>query len=254
MKNLVLFLITLLLFQPVIAQEEELPEEYHSGVQRFINCIKSKDVATLSGLVNYPLRRNYPIPSISDSAEFVARFSEVFDDSLVSLISNSNVKKDWSEVGWRGIMIANGALWLDSDGKLIRVNYQSEVENVKEKELIEKDRNSLYPALQDYEKPELILETKKFRIRIDEMQDGTYRYASWNIIKPMSEEPEIVLKNGIVNFLGSGGNHEYVFTNEEYKYICSVNILGMEESAPADLTVMKGRKKVFQQDAIIVLP
>ena len=253
MKKLILFVVGVLVFQLVNAQEK-LPEEYRDEVQHFVDCIQKKDIAALSALISFPLKRSYPIPSIKDSAELRLRFSEVFDDSLVAMITSSDIDNDWSEVGWRGIMIANGALWLDTDGRLLRVNYQSVVEALKEKELIEKDRNAVHPSLKEFEYPEMVLETKKFRIRIDAMSDGTYRYASWGINKQMSEEPDLILKNGVVNFLGSGGNHEYVFVSGDFKYICSVNILGSDETPPADLVVLKKDKRILYEDATIVSP
>ena len=253
MMKFVLFVVAIFVFR-IGNTQEKLPAEYRDEVGHFIDCIKKKDIAALSGLISFPLIRSYPIPSIKDSSELRLRFAEVFDDSLVAMITSSDIDNDWSEVGWRGIMLANGALWLDTDGKLLRVNYQSAVEASREKELIEKDRNAVHPSLREFEYPDVVLETAKFRIRIDGMPDGTYRYASWGINKQMSEEPDLILKRGVVNFLGSGGNHEYVFVSGDFKYICSINILGTDETPPADLVVLKKGKRILYQDATIVRP
>ena len=48
--------------------------------------------------------------------EFNKRFSEVFDKILIDKIANSKIEQ-WSEAGWRGIMLDNGVLWMaNSDG------------------------------------------------------------------------------------------------------------------------------------------
>jgi hypothetical protein len=38
------------------------------------------------------------------------RFDEVFDDALLKNIVNSDIEKDWDDVGWRGIMMSRGGL------------------------------------------------------------------------------------------------------------------------------------------------
>ncbi len=254
MKKFALFVFGAFLFQPVIAQDEELPLEYHDEVQYFIDCVKKKDVTALNELISYPFKRAYPIPSIKDSAEFRARFSEVFDDSLIALITTSNVKKDWSEMGWRGIKLESGSVWIQFDGSLHAVNYQSKTEKAMQAELIEQERKLLYVSLQDFASPDLIIETSKFRIRIDEMSDGTYRYASWGINKQVSDKPDLILKNGILEFDGSGGNHHFVFKNKNYEYICWIFMLGSDETPDARLEVLAGEKEILNQEASIIRP
>lgn len=94
-------------------------------VQNFIHTIESGDPQAISELVHYPLRRGASTPAIGDKAEFIARFDEIFDENILKIITNSNPATDWSEVGWQGIMLLDGEIWLDYDGKLIAVNYAS---------------------------------------------------------------------------------------------------------------------------------
>jgi len=212
----------------------------------------SKNKEKISLLVNYPLNRQYPIPPIKNKNEFIKRFEEVFDNNLITMISNSKVKKDWSQVGWRGIMLLNGEIWLDYDGKLIATNYQSASEQSKQKKIINLDRTILNSSLRDFLSPICVLETSKYRIRIDEMKDGGYRYASWKIQQSMAEKPEMIVLNGKVEFHGSGGNHTYIFNSEDYSYECDIVELGEDEnSPPAVLRVKKGEKILLNQNAKI---
>lgn len=47
-------------------------------------------------------------------------------------------------------------------------------------------------------------QTEKFTIRIDELDDGHYRYASWAKGKTLADKPDLVLKNGTVRVEGTG--------------------------------------------------
>ena len=67
----------------------------------------------------------YPIPDIKDEAELINRFDEVFNDELTAVIASSNIDTDWDSVGWRGIMLNSGVMWVDTDGKIIAVNTQN---------------------------------------------------------------------------------------------------------------------------------
>ena len=53
----------------------------------------------LSKLIDFPLRREYPIPSLKNEAEFQRYFQIIFDDSLKHSIMTATTE-DWSEVGW----------------------------------------------------------------------------------------------------------------------------------------------------------
>jgi len=135
MRNTLTLILFLFVYNSCLAQE--LKKEYQDVVLTFINYIKDNNTEKLKTLTSYPLKRAYPLSSIHDEIEFIKRYNEVFDDSLKSKIIESNLKKDWSSVGWRGIMLNNGTLWLDYDGKLLAVNYQSNFEQIKKAKLIE---------------------------------------------------------------------------------------------------------------------
>ncbi|MBU2996652.1 hypothetical protein KO500_09405 [Cellulophaga baltica] len=250
MKIKLLFI--LFFFVSNLSKAQELETKYHDIVSIFAESIKTRNIEKLKTLIAYPLTREYPIPDIKNEIEFEKRFDDVFDDKLINEISSSNLYNDWSAVGWRGIMLNNGTLWLDYDGKLIAVNYQSDIEAGLRAKLIETDRNAIHYSLTTFKNPELILETKKFRIRIDELEDQTYRYASWSINSGMDLKPDLVLKNGQWIREGTGGNHSYEFTNGNYKYICSINVIGTSESAPANLIVYKNDERILIQNAQIV--
>ena len=149
-------------------------------------------------------------------------------------------------------MFDHGVLWLDYYGKLIAVNYQSEVERNKSEKLIESDKILIHSTLRHFEQPKLLLETEKFRIRIDELSNGAFRYASWSIKSTINEKPELVIESGNWMPEGNGGNNKYEFINGDYIYECSINVVGTDETPPADLTVYKNEKEILDQASKII--
>jgi len=70
------------------------------------------------------------------------------------------------------------------------------------------------PSLRDYVCLAKQLETRRNKIRIDLMEDETYRYAAWETGDDIIDEPEIIILNGIFDEELSS----YVFMNEGYEY------------------------------------
>ncbi|WP_196894412.1 hypothetical protein [Aureivirga marina] len=248
------YLVILLLLLSFKINAQNLNKEQEKLVQKFIQYFEKEDIDGLKKIVRYPLRRKKTIPSIKSEREFVKRFKQVFDNSLIHDIVNSDIQKDWDKVGSDGIMFNNGALWLDLNGNLISVNYKSlkEVEMIKE--INKKSAKGVYKSLKEFKKHILVLETKELRIRIDQMPNGKYRYASWPIHSKMTDKPSVVLENGSKNFDGSGGNHYYLFYDNDtyWTYECSINVLRSNETAPATVGIFEGDSQVSMDDAKIL--
>ncbi len=247
MRKQIYIYFLLFTFQNLCSQA--LTMEQQNLISHFISLVKQKDKIKLAEFVTYPLSRQKPLPSINTKKEFIERFDEIFDDTLISIISNTDPKKDWSEVGWRGITFGSGLLWLDTEGKLIGINYESQAEKLKKEKLLKSIKKKLYKRIQNFKRPCSIIETDQFRIRIDELHDGSFRYSSWNIKKSMGEKPDLILTGGLIEFDGSGGNHNYIFKNEEYTYEVTITILGDGSEYDANLTIYKNEKEIFNQPA-----
>jgi hypothetical protein len=181
----------------------------------------------------------------------------VFDEVLIEQIATSDLAKDWSMEGWRGITFSNGELWLSEDGKIRTISYRTEKEEKLRKALIEKQKLTLHESIRVYEHPILEWKTKKFRIRIDYLGEHRgkhiYRYSSWGADKQTSAKPDLVLVKGKVVFEGSGGNHYYEFTNGKHIYRCDVCVLGRDDSPSGSLEVYKGDKLILSEAVVEVL-
>ncbi|MFA7259249.1 MAG: hypothetical protein WC013_06985 [Aeromonas bestiarum] len=243
----------LLAMAPARADEAPLAAEYRPLVQKVIDAAKARDHKALARQMKYPFKQEYPIPVIKNSSEMVVRFDEVFDDAILNSIASSRVGLDWQTMGWRGIMLGSGEVWLDFDGKVIAINHQTAQAAKRKAELVAKQKSDLYPGLREYQRPELMWQTEKFTIRIDELGDGRYRYASWTKGKALSDKPDLVLKNGTVRVEGTGGNHTYQFKSGPYRYECVVTVLGEQGAPTGELVVYQNEVAIAHQPVIKVL-
>ena len=244
-------LLTFLILSGTIAfgQNSELKKEQIQSIQRLINTIKTNNKTKIADLIYYPLRREYPLKDVKDKNDFIQRFDDIFDKYFLGRLAKSKIS-DWSEVGWRGIMFDNGTLWIDDDGKIVTVNYQSPKEKQLLIKAIQSDKNQLPKSLQDFERSVYLIFTKKYKIRIDETKEGIYRYAAWKI-KNLKREPDIIIENGVLEFQGSGGNHTITFNNNGYTYTVSINELGTVDTPDATVEVSKQDKTLLTEDGKI---
>ncbi len=106
-----------------------------------------------------------------------------------------------------------------------------------EKELILADKKRIHENLREFERPVGVLRTKNHTIRIDNLGDNKYRYASWKNNKSMNNKPDLILTDGICNVDGSMGNHFYSFENGDYLYQCFIWM--NDDKNPATLMIYK---------------
>jgi hypothetical protein len=250
MKNVI---ITLCLTFNTIFALAQGDKNRQKVVAEFINYIKKNDREGLAKKIAFPFEREYPIPAIKNKADFLKRYKEVFDDNLVKQIVNSDPAKDWHDGGWRGIVFNDGEIWLDLDGRLLEVNGDSEAEKKIKAKMLAEDKKAVHTSLKDFKMPLYVLKTAKYLIRIDLLNNDTYRYASWKTSAKMTDKPDIVMTGKTVRSDGSGGNHSYIFKKGDYTYECAIITIGAEDSPPAMLTVFQGKKEILSQKAVVVL-
>ncbi|UPZ16728.1 hypothetical protein [Flavobacterium humidisoli] len=245
-------LFTILIFNSSFLIAQDLKPEYQKFISKFILEVKNSDKEAIAKRIKFPFKREYPIPSVKDKADFVKRYDQIFDKVLIEKITKSNPAKDWSEVGWRGIMLNQGDLWIDTDGKIITINHQSDEELKLKNSLIAAQKKNVNSSISNFKEPVAILETSKFRIRIDDLGNNKFRYVSWGIKNQMTDKPDLVIENGVFYADGTGGNHHYEFKKGNFRYVCHFIVLGEKDSPPAVLTVYQSGKEILSQDAKIV--
>nr|WP_294931552.1 hypothetical protein [uncultured Flavobacterium sp.] len=251
MKKINVFLLGLICWTSFVSGQDLKPE-YQKFIKTFISNVKNDKKEDVASMISYPFKREYPIPEVKNKADFVKRYSEIFDATLKNEIIKSNPAKDWSEMGWRGIMLNQGTIWIDTDGRLISINHQSEFEKDLKDKINAKEKTKLHASIAKFKAPECLLETIKFRVRIDDLGNNNYRYASWSIKKEMNEEPDLIITKGQLVLDGNSGNHRYEFKKGQYIYECNISPLREKGTAPANLTIYQNKKVILSQDAEIV--
>lgn len=216
-------------------------------VDDIILTFKSNNKIKIANMISYPLYREYPIPEINNTQEMLARFEEVFDEYFISKIAKSRAA-DWSRVGWRGVMYSDGELWLDDDGKLNTVNYQTPFEKNRLETIILRDKNIIHESIKSFIEPILVGVTNDYRFRIDlikeqeNIDDLAFRLAVWKINDRMCDKPFAILLG--TEDHGSEQISFYEFKNGEMKYTYD------EEQ----LTIYKDDQEITSQDVTILSP
>lgn len=244
-----LFLVSMVLVPNVNAEKPTA----NKFVDELKDILRSGDKIKLAKKI-VPLQRDYPVPDIETEADFIKRYDQIFDENLVDAILNSSTQFDWDELSSRYLRLrSDHGVWMDFEGKIIKIDYIPEKGKEYEKMLIDEIKESLHSSLSDLDSPVLYLETKDFKARVDKLKKSGYRFACWSINNGINKKPDLILEKGVLENYGNGGNHAYVFTNNDLKYKVEFELLGSAESdLGVFLRVENGNKIIFDQKTKII--
>ena len=251
MKQILYALASLIFIACMFNNATALEKDHYDykAISNIIKTVKTGNKNKIATLFRYPLKRRYPVPAIKDEQEMVKRFNEIFDAYMLNAIKKSDIKDDWSQVGWRGIMLNGGDLWFNGK-KIYVVNYRTALENQIDQKIIQNQKLTLHASIKDFIRPVLEWDTKKFHLRVDKMAPTSFRYAVWKKGVSTSKKPDLILLNGIVDYEGTGGNHYYTFQNGGYSYKVDVIRMGSADSPPGRLQVYKGENRILSEDVV----
>lgn len=119
--------------------------------------------------------------------------------------------------------------------------------------MIDREKENLHNSLKTFESPTYKIKTKNYLIRIDELTNNKYRYASWKISDKETSKPDIILNDGELEFEGSGGNHVITFVQGKYTYKVYRNIIGEESTPDITLEIEKNGKTILSEDGTLKL-
>lgn len=240
----------------------DLTPEQKVVVQQFIQHFKNNDVNAIVQLVDYPLKREAPLPAIKNAQEMKQRYTQVFDAKLSHSIATSKIS-DWDQYGWRGISLSNETtqndVWLrDNDNestgtnlKIIAVNHSSAAEEKWRQQLLQQQQNTLHSSLQQFQEPIYLFKTKNHLVRVDQLNTDTYRYASWKNNQNQAAKPDLILKSTDFEVEGTARNEIVRFKSGPYTYEVYRNRMG-ESSADMFLTVFKHDEEVLNEEGMLL--
>jgi hypothetical protein len=143
-------------------------------------------------------------------------------------------------------MFDNGMVWLEYDGLIKAVNYQSEKEKQIQKELIKKERATLHISVQEFTQPLQHVYIDNDIVRVDKMPDDSFRLVIWKD-KDTAQQPDIVISNGVIEFQGSGGGASYLFKDKDYTYDFGDPYIGSKaDPAIPSLSIYKGDELIYR--------
>ena len=226
--------------------DEEDNSEMPEVVSKFISVVKTDDPKLIADNMIFPFRRSNPLPNIKDKTDFIKKYKMLFDDNIKGTIVNSKAK-DWKEMGYEGIMLGAGDVWLDYEGKLIAINLISDEEQKYIENWYKEDHKNIYKDLQQYKKNVYIFRTENNIGRIDELENG-YRLALWSKNSDMKTKPDVIVLNGSYEIQGSAGNTIYTFKDGEKEYNFYITHLSYD-SPPYELEIYENGKLVSNKEA-----
>ena len=249
-NSLTVSALTLTLLYSTTSQADALSAKQKADVNQIIQLFKTPDSKRIAQHIQYPLPREYPLTDVQNAVELQTRFKQIFDAKLIKTIAQSQPSQ-WSSVGWRGVMLEDGIVWLQ-DNQISAVNHLSDTEKNLKQQLIQQQKTKLHPSLRNFTQPIMTFQTTQYLVRIDELASGKYRYSSWKKAHAQSTRPDLVLNNGEVTFEGTGGNHVYHFKSGVYTYSVDRNLMGATESSEVNLNVTKHHKTLINQSGHIL--
>ena len=226
--------------------------QQQKALQETIQAFRSGNISVIAKHVRFPLARPYPLPPVETPEALAQRYTEIFDESLLKLITTSVAEKDWDLVGWRGYMLQNGTVWAEIDGQIIAIGHESKKEHELRLKLIEADRRRLHPSLSQFKEPVLKWDTKGFRLRIDDFGDANYRLALWSSDQHPQSKPALSITGGKYEPDGSGGDHHYIFHLNGVTYRCDVTVLGDDQGTPqfGTFTILRKDHELLTEDVL----
>lgn len=214
-----------------IPDMSHLPD-YVAGIS--ISVYKNDSVAFAS-MVQYPLSRPYPLHDIADSAQMVAYYPIMVDDSLRTMATNAET--GWSQYGWRGWALDDGEVWVDEAG-IYDIPYMSEAEKKIYEDLVEKEMATLTPDMRRGYIPVGCYKAAdaKTVYRIDKRTGtDTFRLAVYDTGARRDAVPDRVLY-GRRNIEGSAANISYEFTDGPAEAVLSPYPMSLDEMPSLSLS------------------
>lgn len=233
MKKLLILLITIGLSSAPYA----LDNKYHIIVQPFIDAFKTNN----KNYIGEVLEKG----GMTTKTSLIEQFDEYFDESLSNKIANSTLD-DWHMMGWRGIMFDNGLIWMEEDGSVRAINYETKKAKKIRLQAIQQDKKSLHSTMQDFVSNVHQWQTATNSIRIDKLPNEKYRFSSWSS-HDLLALPNIVINNGTFSCEGSSCAEVYIFTGHNLKFVVHAGGILAESSPEAAIDTYINDKLILEQ-------
>ena len=198
----------------------DVPAHIIRRFRQIIILIKENKVNELSAMVEYPLKRENPLPDINSPERFIVYYPILIDKAFrakIRLYNDSDIFEHHGQYGLVGGPFS-GEVWIDENGKIAAINYSSPKEIELKNQLTKQIQAHIYPAINSWVENILVCRSKTLLIRVDSTSKGI-RYVSWSKGRSMSEKPDLILNHGVEEAQGTMGGWTWTFKNGDWTYI-----------------------------------
>lgn len=209
----------LLFFSISTVSFAQIPKDIVTKYRKIIHLIQQNKVNELSLLIEYPIKRDNPVPDISNAKSFIAYYPTLFDQAFKNKLAKFRSIDILERNGVYGLAGKDfaGDIWINSKGKIIAVNYRSEKEILLKQKLIKKVKAKIHPSINTWEENILVWKSGNLLLRVDETEKGL-RYAAWSHGQAISDKPDIILYNGTEESMPHNRGWTYTFTDKALTY------------------------------------
>jgi hypothetical protein len=214
----------------MISAKSQVEQLIISDFDRIVLLIKTDNTQALSQLVNYPLKRNNPLPDITTSKEFIADYPVLFDTAFKKKLDQYKESDVLFRAGSYGLIGGPfaGDMWIDQNGKILSLNYSSAAERERQQRMTDSIKKLMNPEVNSFKANIKVCSSDKHLVRIDATDKGI-RYVSWRNGDKISDRPEVILNDGVISFEGTQGGMVWTFKDGDWVY--KVNEVDLCENA-----------------------
>jgi hypothetical protein len=220
MKKVMFILLILFLIDfSVFSQSDLLPQEIVNKIYHLVDLVKNDHIVELASLIEFPIIMDDPIPEIKSQDEFILIYPNLIDSVFKEKLVNLKKSDIFLDDIFQSFGLFNGEIYVNSNGKIKRINYRSKAILELRKQLTNELISNAYPTIMAWKENILVCQNEKLRFRIDLMPNDSLRFILWNRPKGLSSQPDLILLNGIQESRGTYGGWTYTFPNDEKSYI-----------------------------------
>ncbi|MEO6524101.1 MAG: hypothetical protein ABIN91_20620 [Mucilaginibacter sp.] len=207
--------------QNVQKTEYKISSEIAQKYNRIIKLIKGDKSHDLSKLIVYPLKMQNPLPDIQTPEQFVSNYTMLFDAAFKKKLQHYRDTIIFEHNGAYGLVggLFDGDLWMNDDGKLTGINYDSKQQIQKRSQLTKHIQSQTYLTVNSWKRNIIVGKSDKLLIRVDLMSNNSIRYVSWSKGKSIADKPDLILLNGKEEAQGTMGGWTWTFKSGDWIYI-----------------------------------
>lgn len=207
-----------------------------AAAEKLQTGLRDNDREAVAQLIEYPLRREFPLKSIANKVEFKVHWAEYFDTANIKTLIDAQAE----QYGWRGIALANGRVWF-AHGHVASIFTETAAGKEALADARKREAQTLYASARGYDSIAFQCNTAMLQVRA-QRHGKDLRYFAWKTGVALSSKPQLELRGGVYDPQGTGGNFNLSFNSKGYAYQLQVghNLCG--ESCNDYLIVTKNKK------------